>query len=229
MLYLLTQHSAWNRKNKPFLLCKCLRGEGVTQNREHVCRMIPHEEQILLHDRSSRRWESKRQRTPTYTVKEHMKWIDDHNEGVSHFGIGPILLPRDGIRFDTFHMKCSVSKKLMGWLRNFILGQSSVVVQDFSVNILKMFWNDFHIYVWQNKKNFSSFLGNEVALFVGNSNLIIEFLQRRFIPTNETRAFIEALRLWKKMFKFLSITYINSDSYPNKMNEFFNNVKESTM
>ena len=43
MLYLLTQHSMWNRKNRPFLLCSCERGEGVKNNNSHVCKTIGEE------------------------------------------------------------------------------------------------------------------------------------------------------------------------------------------
>ena len=38
MLYLLTQHSLWNRKNHPFLLCKCKRGAGARDiNHDAYC------------------------------------------------------------------------------------------------------------------------------------------------------------------------------------------------
>ena len=36
MIYSLTQHSAWNRKYNPFLLCDCHRGDGVVDS-DHVC------------------------------------------------------------------------------------------------------------------------------------------------------------------------------------------------
>ena len=42
MLYLLTQHSLWNRKYNPFLLCTCKRGEGVVSNRTHICKVKSH-------------------------------------------------------------------------------------------------------------------------------------------------------------------------------------------
>ena len=52
MLYLLTQHSAWNRKEHPFLLCECRRGEGVRNNNKHECKLISYEDQISLYERS---------------------------------------------------------------------------------------------------------------------------------------------------------------------------------
>ena len=55
MLYLLTQHSLFNRKFHPFLLCKCQRGEGVINNTNHECKIISHDEQIQYYNRSIKR------------------------------------------------------------------------------------------------------------------------------------------------------------------------------
>ena len=114
MLYLLTQHSLWNRKFHPYLLCQCGKGTGVTNHREHQCIKIPHAETVALYNRSKLRWDLKTRREgDKYTVKLHMDWIDKNTKGVSHFGLHPNLLPRENIRFDTFHMKCAVTQKLM--------------------------------------------------------------------------------------------------------------------
>ena len=40
MLYLLTQHSAWNGKYHLFLLCDCARGEGEINNKHQQCKII---------------------------------------------------------------------------------------------------------------------------------------------------------------------------------------------
>ena len=226
MLYLLTQHSAWNRKHKPFLLCNCLRGEGVTGNKEHRCEKILHENQILSYMRSKRRWDLKTTRDQSYTVKKHRDWIDQNNSGISHFGLHPDLLPRDGIRFDTFHMKCALTRKLIGHLRKILLNQSTEVIDNFCSEVLRKFWNDYHLYVWRNKKNFSSFVGNEIAVFVANIGLIQDFFQENLVETNEIKDFRKALGLWKKIFKFLSITYIDCDTYLKKMDQFEVDLKK---
>ena len=220
MLYLLTQHSVWNRKYKPFLLCNCLRGEGVTGNEEHRCVKISHENQIASYQRSRRRWDLKTRRDQSYTVKKHMDWIDQNNNGISHFGLHPDLLPRDGIRFDTFHMKCALTRKLIGYLRKILLNQSTDISDNFCSEVLRKFWNDYHLYVWRNKKNFSSFVGNEIAIFVANIGLIQDFFQENLVQTNEIKDFMKALGLWRKIFKFLSITYIERNTYLNKMDQF---------
>ena len=55
MVYCLTGHVQWNRKNHPFLLCKCMRGQGVRNNDDHVCELISHEDQVKYFNRSQRR------------------------------------------------------------------------------------------------------------------------------------------------------------------------------
>ena len=70
MLYLLTQHSLWNRTHHPFLLCTCKRGEGVVDS-DHQCKILSHEDQLNFWNRSFRRWNDKIQRSgpENYSIK----------------------------------------------------------------------------------------------------------------------------------------------------------------
>ena len=160
-------------------------------------------------------------------MKEHRDWVDGSNNGVSHHGIHPSLLPVDDICFDIFHMKCSATKKLMAYLRRFILNQSPEIIKDFNVKVLKNFWNHYHIHVWRNKKNFASFLGNEIALFVANTEKITGFLRENFISTNEIEDIMEGLELWEQMFKFLAITYLDNgeNNYVKAIERFERSVR----
>ena len=45
MLYLLTQHSLFNHRHHPFILCTCKRGEGLNDS-DHNCRLMTHGEQV---------------------------------------------------------------------------------------------------------------------------------------------------------------------------------------
>ena len=54
ILYLLTQHSLWNRKHHPFLWCTCMRGEGV-KNANHTCELISDQDYLAHYLRSERR------------------------------------------------------------------------------------------------------------------------------------------------------------------------------
>ena len=232
MLYLLTQHSLWNRKFHPFLLCTCTRGAGVISD-THVCIPLTHLEQIESWERSKRRWINKKKQMESqgkcYKTKTHAAWVDENNKGVSHFGLHPNLLPRHDIRFDTFHMKCAVTRKLMTHLRNFILDQSNDVIELFQTKVLRKFWNDFHLYVWKNKKNFASFQGNELALFVGNSDIIVTFFDSHMESTTPlVKDITEYLKLWLSIFRFLRITYIEEggeNEYMNRIQTFNTELK----
>ena len=93
-----------------------------------------------------------------------------------------------------------------------MLNHSNHMFDEFINNILKNSWNDFHLYVWKNKKNFSSFFGNEVALFVSNTGAIVEFIDSNFTETNEAKDMKDAFQLWVNLFKFLGMTVIGEDS-----------------
>lgn len=57
--------------------------------------------------RSLRRWNHKQKRIKNkeeYQYFDHMKWVEEMNLGISHFGIHPSNLPRDSLQFDVFHL-----------------------------------------------------------------------------------------------------------------------------
>ena len=132
MIYSITDHSKWNRKHHPFLLCKCARGQGVI-NEDHECEFITPKDSNYYWERSMRRWNNTRKKRgekgEEYTRKQHLDWIDQWNYGVSHFGFSESLLPRSSIRFDVFHLGCGISRRLMSYVRVFILGSTSVLIE----------------------------------------------------------------------------------------------------
>ena len=165
MLYLLTQHCSWSRKHHPFILCKCKRGEGVINNNNHICNIITDEEQLTLYQKSEKRYLKKQDQSGNYSKKDHSDWVDKYNFGYTHFGIHPNHLPRSSHRFDIFHLKCSITRKLMSYLRVLLLNQDPEINDDNCSSVLSKFWNQYHLWVCKNKKNFSSFMGYELALF----------------------------------------------------------------
>ena len=113
MLYLLTQHSSWNRKNHPFLMCKCMRGDGV-KDEQHQCNMMNNAEVTSYWERSKEYWEMKQEevrngKMKEYSLQTHMEFVDECNFGIAHFGLHPNLLNYKNIRYDTFHMKCAIT------------------------------------------------------------------------------------------------------------------------
>ena len=227
MLYLLTQHSLFNRKHHPFLLCTCKRGEGV-RNQEHQCRFLSQDEQIRYWERSLQRWEDKRKRCAhqSYQYFDHMDWIDEHNCGVSHFGIHPRQLLQDNICFDVFHLRCSITRRVMKHLRQFMLRQTTELMGQFS-DLLRTFWSENNVLIWNLNKKFQSFNGLELLLFNKNSKKIVEFLKDSFHDTNVLRDLCNGILLWAEITPFLVLTTINNhDEYQILKQKFVENVKE---
>ena len=144
MIYLLTGHSLYNRKYHPFVLCSCQRGEGIKEG--HVCKMISHEKTIEMWDKSRRVWNKKLTKLKpgeTYDKKKHMDFVNKPLLGISHFGIHPEFLRRDRIRFDVFHLRCAVTRRIIAYICDFILRSSMecwtvahICLKLFSQNIL---------------------------------------------------------------------------------------------
>lgn len=214
MLYLLTQHSLWNRTHHPFLLFTCKRGEGV-MNSDHECKLLSHEDQVHYWDRSLRRWDDKIARSgpESYTMDKHRDWIDIHNYGVSHFGIHPTEIPRDTIRFYVFHLRCAVTRRLMNYLRKYMLSTTTEMMEAFSKVVCK-FWSDWNVLVWNLNRPFTSFVGMELLAFIKNLTVIVEFLKGNFCETEALNDLCNGLLLWKDITPFLVIVHItNVESY----------------
>ena len=226
MLYLLTQHSLFNRKHHPFLLCKCHRGEGVTDS-EHVCTPILHADQIKYWERSKRRWDNKRERSgnDAWSKKQHMDWIDTDNFGISHFGFHPDELRRDSLRFDVFHLRCAVTRRIMSCLRAYMMKQTTDIMSTFS-DLLLTFWSEYNVLIWNINKPFASMTGSKLLSFIEHTPQIIDFLTSNFVATDTLNNLCDSLQLWTEITPFLVITTIDDkDDYNKKLAKFEKDVK----
>ena len=88
--YTMLQCAAWSRLNKPFCSCDCQRGAGALD--DHICTMFSNEKYRELYNRSKQQIQSAAilaaaRNSGEYTLKDHKKWVDQYNSGVSHLGI----------------------------------------------------------------------------------------------------------------------------------------------
>ena len=231
MSYCLTGHSLWNRRHYPYLLCKCKRGEGVQRNTDasFECSIIPHNEQVRRFDRSAEKYRRKREELgENYTIKKHMDWVDEHNLGVSHFGIHPNYLRRDAIRFDIFHMKCAISKNLIAYVRDFVLSQSTEFMDTFHTH-LRTFWGEFHMFVWEENRPFAKFQGNELASWHDKIPATIALIRSHFDEneSEQVKFIILLLQSWHGMTEFLGLTKVNDRAiFNSKLEEYVHLAKE---
>ena len=163
-----------------------------------------------------------------YVVKDHMDWVDIHNCGISHFGFSPSVLPRSSLRFDVFHLRSGVTRRLMTNLRNFLMGSTMEVelVEKFS-DVLSNFWSEYNMLLWNLNKNFQRLVGSEILCFIKNTKLITEFLKEEYEASEVLDDLCNGLLLWEKITPFLLITKIDDvEEYKLKLNAFKNNLKE---
>lgn len=200
-------------------------GDGVRDN-AHQCPIMSHENQLHYWSRSLRRWETKIQRSglENYSVKKNMDWVDIHNSGISHFGIHPDKLPRHCIRFDVFHLRCSITRRLMSYLRKFLMSMTTDLMEMFS-NLLRTFWSEYNVLVWNMNQPFSCFIGMELLAFINNSDILVSFLKSNFCETDTLKDLCDELMVWKDISPFLVITEItNVDIYQQKLQQFNENL-----
>ena len=105
-IYVLTGHAHFTRLKKPYLLCKCDRGDGA-RDPNHVCTFISDNEQVELYDKAEEQW-NRHEHDPNYTEDEHREWVANKNDGVSNRGVHPLLLVQSSIRPDVFHLGCII-------------------------------------------------------------------------------------------------------------------------
>ena len=157
-----------------------------------------------------------------------MDWVDIHNCGISHFGFSPSVLPRSSLRFDVFHLRSGVTRRLMTNLRNFLMGSTMEVelVEKFS-DVLSNFWSEYNMLLWNLNKNFQRLVGSEILCFIKNTKLITEFLKEEYEASEVLDDLCNGLLLWEKITPFLLITKIDDvEEYKLKLNAFENNLKE---
>ena len=75
-----------------------------------------------------------------YTRQKHRTWVSKHNNGVSHMGIHPTLIPRSSIRCDIFHMGCAIGRRSIQYLQTFSLRQDRPF-QAKLFSLLETFWS----------------------------------------------------------------------------------------
>ena len=169
--------------------------------------------------------ESKKIKDKTYNRSSHMDWIDAQNLGISHFGFHPNLLRRDNIRFDVFHLRCAITRRLMAYLRKFMLQQPTELIVKFG-ELLLTFWRNHCVLVWNTNRPFSSFIGKELLAFINNTINIVDYLKENFIETIVLNDLCNSLIEWEHISPFLLKTSIeNVTVYKQELKDFINHLK----
>ena len=229
MIYNLTEHSMWNRKYYPFLLCGCLNGNGVV-NPDHVCTFLTDKEIAMYFAKSLVKFQEAKTEDRTYNEKRHRDYCDKHLKGITHFGFDPYELLRSNCRFDVFHLRAQMTRKLLDHLRKFIRKYSSAIQCRFSQMLLPI-WGEFKVNHWNCNKPFAKFKGPELLDFIVNTSIVTDFITKEFGADKEAVDIVEYLTLWASLTKFMVITDVgdkvgDKSVYCIKVKLFTQNVKK---
>ena len=142
------------------------------------------------------------------------------NNGISHFGIHPEYFNPESVRFDVFHLRCAITRRLMVHVRKFMLKASPGLYSEFST-VLESFWTDYNVLLWNMNKPFQKLKGNELLLFIRNTKKIVDWLKSKFVLSEHLNNLCRALILWSKITPFMVKTTIDDiEVYKNELKEW---------
>ena len=123
-------------------------------------------------------------------------------------------------------MKCAITRKLMTYMRRFMLGRSQEVQSELEkIFVRKGFWNKYKADVWRMDKAFSILNGNELKAFIKHIPIICKFILTRFPRDRTMKHFSKALQIWHDIQEFLHMTNIKDlVQYPAKIEMFEEHV-----
>ena len=225
MIYALTAHSLWNRQHHPFLLCSCQRGDGVVDP-NHQCTIISDAEHERLFDKSLQKFLEKKAQFANWNEDLHRAYADKNLKGCTHFGFDPNDLRYSWIRFDVFHLRAAMTRKLCDYLRTFMFKQCVEVQIPFYDMILR-FWGEFKVSCWMLDRPLAIFKGAELLVFIQNIPQIQAYLRCQLENSEEAQWIVEGLGLWYEISPFLCIAHVkDKELYPAKMDKFDSDVKK---
>ena len=202
------QHSKWNRKHHPFILCKCKRGDAVKNLENHTCQIIIDEDQIKYYNKSATKFEQCYSNTCSRdNLKKHCDWADKKNYGITHFGLHPKLLPNSRVAFDNLHNRLSNVRKFWDYVRNHVDVHGYDLQEKFT-NILKKELSDYYVQCHDAGKSLAVMHGEQINSFIILTPVIINFLKQSFELTSKLNSIIEMLETHPLIDKFLRIARV---------------------
>ena len=144
-----------------------------------------------------------------------MDWIDKSNNGISHFGLDPHLLPLSSILFDVFHLWSSITRHLHSRLRDCIFSQEEFECKEALENILATECNAYFILVWNTNHPLSSLRRKKILGCIMLIPKVVEFIEKKFIMTTYLKHLCAGFTLWREISSFIH-TMVIVDSIEEK-------------
>ena len=144
MLYSLYQHSLFTRKEFPYLQCICCREGSMDQK----CQMITNNSYGKAYRRSEKHFNTTLKKIKIKNLKieddktflkimsNHRDWCNSKNYRITHFGIKYDIFDILSVRNDILHLRLSVTRKIIGFIRHYLEPYDYKIKQRF-ISILK--------------------------------------------------------------------------------------------
>ena len=123
-------HSHWSRAHKPFLLCKCKKGDHAEE--EAICKMLDDQLYKEKIESSKERFNQQDQISAAreaseldpYNYKAHREWCACFNSGVCHINFVGLAYNISSFWPDVFHGRSGVVKLLVKYIRRMMEGNT---------------------------------------------------------------------------------------------------------
>ena len=150
-----------------------------------------------------------------------MDWIDINNKGISHFSLHPHLMMRDDIHFDIFHLRCAIPRRMMNYLRKFMMKTTTDLMKKSTDSFLTKNWSNHNVLTCNLNKLFTFFIECELILFIKNILLVVQFLKDSFQIQDILRDLYNGLLVWKEISPDLVTTTVtNKECYKQQLELF---------
>ena len=116
----------------------------------------------------------------------------------------------------------------MNEVRDQVNSMSQDLKSDFTDDVLRRFFRNFHLYCWNCNFSFNRLQGNELFKFLENIELVASFMEQRMGASNRVTNLIAAIRLMPSIFKFINTSYITvtDDEYLESLTQFKTDVRD---
>ena len=112
----------------------------------------------------------------------------------------------------------------MTYLYSYLTKTTTDLREEFSM-VLRNFWSDYNVLIWNMGRPFTSFVGSELLDFIKNTDLVVSFLKENYAETETLHDLCNALLVWTKITPFLVIVQIEDvNIYQEKLNSFKTNL-----
>lgn len=158
-------------------------------------------------------------------MSNHRKWCYEENFGVTYFGIPSNLLKLSNVRFDILHLKLLIIKKIITFIRSFLIKNNNEAREKFS-KILDKVWGKFYLDYYDINKNLNVLHSEHINSFIISLIVpVIKFFKEEIKQTEVTIQLQLLLESWQQLTQIMSkVIYKDKEEYYQCLTDFYYNI-----